>query len=191
LPEIKQTGGPVSTQRHHVQSDRRAIPHCARRCGLCRSQLPHTALRDGSGCRCLWCGPGCSTQRGRLLYRRVLGESSYQKNSYTPVPKLVCVEQTHNFAGGKIWPLAELTQIRELAHSQDLKVHMDGARLFNAAVASGIAASEFAAQCDTVWVDFTKGLGAPLGAVLCGEVEFIEKHADSSICSAVRSAKPE
>lgn len=99
----------------------------------------------------------------------------FSANPYTPVPRLVCVEQTHNFAGGAIWPLPDLKRIKEVAEKHSLAVHMDGARLFNAAVASGIPAKTYASCCDSVWVDFTKGLGAPLGAVLCGDKSFIAK----------------
>lgn len=94
---------------------------------------------------------------------------------YGPLPSLVCVEQTHNFAGGAVWPLEDLQAISDFAWGRGLKVHMDGARLFNAVVASGVSAADYAATCDSVWVDFTKGLGAPLGAVLCGPVEFIQR----------------
>ena len=106
---------------------------------------------------------------------QALQQTLFEANPYTPVPSLVCVEQTHNFAGGAIWPVEELRRIREISLANGLKVHMDGARLFNAVVASGISAEDYARLCDSVWVDFTKGLGAPLGAVLCGSKDFIER----------------
>lgn len=90
-----------------------------------------------------------------------------------PRPRLVCVEQTHNFGGGSVWALAELQAISKLAKAEGLATHMDGARLLNAAVASGVAAAEFASTADSVWLDFTKGLGAPIGAVLAGSKPFI------------------
>ncbi len=86
---------------------------------------------------------------------------------------MVCVEQTHNFGGGSVWTEDELAAISEHAHGRGMPVHMDGARLLNAAIASGQPASAFAAQVDSVWIDFTKGLGAPIGAVLAGSVDFI------------------
>ncbi|MDX1414752.1 MAG: threonine aldolase family protein [Candidatus Promineifilaceae bacterium] len=94
---------------------------------------------------------------------------------YTPPASLLCVEQTHNFGGGTIWSLSQLIAVSESAHQLGLKVHMDGARLLNAVVASGISAAEFAAPCDSVWIDFTKGLGAPVGAVLAGSRAYIER----------------
>ena len=84
---------------------------------------------------------------------------------YGPTARLVCVEQTHNFGGGSIWSLAELTAVSEAARAEGLAVHMDGARLLNACAASGVAPGDFAAVVDSVWIDFTKGLGAPIGAV--------------------------
>ena len=88
---------------------------------------------------------------------------------------LVAVEQTSNLGGGTIWPLERLRAVAELAHAHGMATHMDGARLLNAAVAAGVPASEMAAGYDSVWLDFTKGLGAPLGAVLCGSVDFIDR----------------
>ena len=94
---------------------------------------------------------------------------------YAPVPRLVCVENTHNFGGGTVWPLEALRDLRGCAARQGLAVHMDGARLMNAAVASGLPASAFCEHVDSVWLDFTKGLGAPIGAVLAGSAEFVAR----------------
>jgi threonine aldolase len=74
-----------------------------------------------------------------------------------------------------VWPLNKLNAVLHTAHEHGLATHMDGARLMNAVVASGITAHEMTAGCDSVWVDFTKGLGAPLGAVLCGSEAFIDE----------------
>jgi threonine aldolase len=92
---------------------------------------------------------------------------------YAPPQPLVEVEQTANKGGGACWKLEELKAVADVAHQHGMKVHMDGARLLNAAVALGVAASDMVANCDTVWLDFTKGLGAPLGAVLAGPRDFI------------------
>ena len=88
---------------------------------------------------------------------------------------LLAVEQTANLGGGAIWPLAVLVELAGIAHEAGMATHMDGARLLNAAVASGVSAAAFAAPFDTVWIDFTKGLGAPLGAVLAGDAETIDR----------------
>jgi hypothetical protein len=72
---------------------------------------------------------------------------------------------THNFAGGTFWTLDELGAVCADARTNGLAIHMDGARLFNACVALAVLAAAYAAQVDSVWIDFTKGLGAPIGAV--------------------------
>jgi threonine aldolase len=92
---------------------------------------------------------------------------------YAPRQRLVEVEQTANLGGGTIWPLPTLREVAETAHAAGLATHMDGARLFNACAASGIAAADYAAGYDSVWIDFAKGLGAPGGAVLAGSRSFI------------------
>jgi threonine aldolase len=92
---------------------------------------------------------------------------------YSPPQRLVAVEQTANRGGGSCWPAPQLGAVADWAHAHGMATHMDGARLLNAAVAMGVAASEQAAGYDSVWLDFTKGLGAPLGAVLCGSKAFI------------------
>ena len=87
---------------------------------------------------------------------------------HAPRASLVCVENTHNGAGGKITPLPALRAIADVARAGGLPLHMDGARLWNAAVASGTDIAEFAGCVDTVMVSFSKGLGAPVGAALAG-----------------------
>lgn len=94
---------------------------------------------------------------------------------YSALPSLLCVEQTHNFGGGSVWKLNELQEVCEFARKKDLAIHMDGARLLNAVIASQTTAKDFAACADSVWIDFTKGLGAPIGAVLAGTKEFISE----------------
>jgi threonine aldolase len=94
-------------------------------------------------------------------------------NRYSPPQRLVEVEQTANKGGGACWQTNELKAVADVAHQHGMKVHMDGARVLNAAVALDTAAEDIVADCDTVWLDFTKGLGAPLGAVLAGPKDFI------------------
>ncbi len=95
------------------------------------------------------------------------------RSRYAPPQTLVEVEQTSNQGSGSVWPLARLDAVAQAAHAQGMATHMDGARLMNAVVASGEAVRDMVAGQDSVWLDFTKGLGAPLGAVLCGSTEFI------------------
>lgn len=88
---------------------------------------------------------------------------------------LISVENTSNMGGGKIWPIERLAELREFANAHGIRMHMDGARLMNAVVASGVAADRWGALVDTVWIDFTKGLGAPIGAVLAGSEAHIAR----------------
>jgi threonine aldolase len=90
-----------------------------------------------------------------------------------PRSRLVWVEQTSNLGGGSIWPLERVRAVTEVARRHRLATHLDGARLLNAVVASGVAAREWAAPFDSAWIDFTKGLGAPVGAALAGSRDFI------------------
>jgi threonine aldolase len=94
---------------------------------------------------------------------------------YQPKTRVVSVEQTSNMGGGTVWPLQTVKQVCEFAHQNQLLTHMDGARLLNAVVASQVPAKEFAAEFDSAWIDFSKGLGAPVGAVLAGKQEFIQE----------------
>ncbi len=95
------------------------------------------------------------------------------RSRYAPPQTLMEVEQTANLGGGTVWPLDRLHAVAAFAHDQGMATHMDGARLMNAVVAAGVPAHEMAAGYDSVWLDFTKGLGAPLGAVLAGSEAFI------------------
>ena len=95
------------------------------------------------------------------------------KSRYAPPQTLLEVEQTANLGGGTVWPMAQLDAVAAVARENGMATHMDGARLMNAVVASGLPARDHARSYDTVWLDFTKGLGAPLGAVLAGSAETI------------------
>ena len=92
---------------------------------------------------------------------------------HMPRSRLVWIEQTSNLGGGSIWPLAQIRAVTDVARRHGLTTHMDGARLMNAAVASKVPAREWAQPFDTAWIDFTKGLGAPVGAAIAGSRQFI------------------
>jgi threonine aldolase len=92
---------------------------------------------------------------------------------YAPRPRLVCVEQPTNMGGGRVWPLEQMEAVLSVARSHGLRAHLDGARLMNAAVASAVDAASWAGGFDSAWLDFTKGLGAPVGACLAGSADFI------------------
>ena len=92
-----------------------------------------------------------------------------------PRTSLVCVENTTNMGGGAVWPIDEIKKIKMVADRHNLKMHLDGARLWNASVASGIAEKEYAKYFDTVNVCFSKGLGAPVGSAVTGNHDLINK----------------
>jgi len=94
---------------------------------------------------------------------------------YAPRSRLVSVEQTTNMGGGRVWPLETIREVLALARERGLRAHLDGARLMNAVVRSGVSASDYASGFDTAWIDFSKGLGAPVGAVLAGSRELIDE----------------
>ena len=98
-----------------------------------------------------------------------------RNDRHAPRSALLSIEQTSNLGGGRIWPLTAIAAVADAAHGHDLSVHMDGARLLNAVVAGNVSAAEFAAPCDSVWIDLSKGLGCPVGAVLAGGEDFIEE----------------
>ena len=94
-------------------------------------------------------------------------------NDHYPRTKLVCVENTSNRGGGKVWPLEKLAEVKKTASENGLKTHLDGARIWNAAAAMNIPESEIAKHFDSLSVCFSKGLGAPVGSALAGSNDFI------------------
>jgi threonine aldolase len=96
-------------------------------------------------------------------------------NRYQPLTSLVCVENTHNTAGGKVTPLETLRAIRAVADEHGIPVHMDGARLWNAAAASGVALADYASTADSVMVTLSKGLGCPVGSLLAGTADAMDR----------------
>ncbi len=94
---------------------------------------------------------------------------------HQPRSRLVSVEQTTNVTGGRVWPRARIEEVLAVAGEHGLRTHLDGARLLNATVASGESAAAYAAGFDSAWIDFSKGLGAPVGACLVGSAELIEE----------------
>src|SRR3954449_247408 len=115
------------------------------------------------------------TPLGMFTGEDVRGALRPSGDRYSPRSRLVSVEQTTNMAGGRVWPLSQLRDVVSVASEAGLRLHMDGARLMNAVVASGVPASEMTRGFDTAWLDFTKGLGAPLGACLAGSAALIDE----------------
>ena len=97
------------------------------------------------------------------------------KDYYFPVSRLICLENTHNRAGGVIQPIENIKEISSFARENGIKVHMDGARIFNACVETGISVKDYASYTDSISFCFSKGLGAPVGSILCGDADFIDR----------------
>jgi threonine aldolase len=109
---------------------------------------------------------------------------------HAPRSRLLEVENTTNLGGGAVWPLAQIRAVTGVAKEHGLACHMDGARLMNAVVASGTPPADYAAPFDSVWIDFSKGLGAPVGAVLAGSRDFVHEawRVKQQIGGAMRQA---
>ncbi|MCX6885455.1 MAG: aminotransferase class I/II-fold pyridoxal phosphate-dependent enzyme [Verrucomicrobia bacterium] len=96
-------------------------------------------------------------------------------DQHFPTTKLVCVENTHNRGGGSIWPMERIREVAGVSRHHGLRLHLDGARLWNVAAATGILEHIHAEPFDSVSVCFSKGLGAPVGSALCGSRQFIQR----------------
>ena len=110
-----------------------------------------------------------------VIYAEQIEEAIRPPAYYFPRTRLIALENTHNAAGGTIFPLEEMPRIRRVAEAHNLRMHMDGARLWNACIATGISPGEYAVPFDSVSVCFSKGLGAPVGSAIVGSHELIEK----------------
>jgi len=102
--------------------------------------------------------------------RKYVRSSEY----YFPVTRLICIENTHNRAGGVIQPFDVIKDISDFAKRNNIKLHLDGARIFNAQAETGISVKEYAGYFDSITFCFSKGLGCPVGSIVCGSNEFIE-----------------
>jgi threonine aldolase len=113
-------------------------------------------------------------ERGRFRAADIEAVLRRPQMRHSPRPGVLSIEQTSNRGGGAIWPLDQIREVCAAARARGMKTHMDGARLLNAVVASGVSAAVYAREFDSVWIDFSKGLGAPVGAALAGSKAFID-----------------
>lgn len=136
----------------------------------------HPYSSEGGGPAAL-AGVSCALMDGvrGIFTAQQVAEAIRDTGPHSPQSRLVSIENTTNRGSGKVWPIDGVREIAALAHSRGLKTHMDGARLMNAVVASGIPASTWAEQMDTVWIDLSKGLGAPVGGILAGSYDDMER----------------
>jgi threonine aldolase len=149
--------------------------HCRRGDSVIIDRYAHVSTAEG----------GSSAFIAQVMLKSVIGERGVftadqvraelmTEGTHTSPTTLISVENTSNRGGGRVWRLDELASIRSVANEAGALVHMDGARLMNAVIAGGYTAKDAASYADSVWVDLSKGLGAPVGAVLCGTNDFVE-----------------
>jgi threonine aldolase len=118
---------------------------------------------------------GLTGDRGRLRPEQVRRAAEPSTKVADQRAAVLSLENTHNASGGRVWPIGELEEVVLVAHELGLRAHLDGARLLNASTALGVAPSEIAARFDTVTLCLSKGLGCPLGALLAGSRELMER----------------
>jgi threonine aldolase len=152
------------------------LAHCRPGDEILAHETAHIVAREG----------GAHAALGGFQITRLPGEDGkfmpatfraalHPRSRYEPPQTVVSVEQTANIGGGTIWAKADLDAIATTAKAGDMVTHMDGARLLNACVATGINPRDMASGWDSVWIDFSKGLGAPIGAVMAGSEQFIDE----------------
>jgi threonine aldolase len=118
---------------------------------------------------------GLAGTDGRFSPDQVVAEIRDRTSVHVAPTRIVAVENTHNSSGGRVWPLEEIDAIVAACREHDLRVHLDGARLVNAAIASGVRPARIAEEFDTVTLCFSKGLGCPLGALIAGPAELMAR----------------
>jgi threonine aldolase len=153
------------------------LAHCQRGDEVILGNKNHTFLFEAGGLSALGGIHSCQLQNqadGSLSLADI--ESAIRHDDpHDPISRLLCLENTHNRCGGTVQTVDTTRQMADLAHGRGLKVHLDGARLFNAAAALEVPARELAERADSVTFCLSKGLCAPVGSVLCGERDFIRR----------------
>ena len=152
------------------------LTHCGRGDEVIMGDKAHSFLYEAQGASVLG---GIAVRTVPNLPNGMLDPADVEAairedNVHFPRTRLICLENTHNRCGGAVLTPTQMATIREIARRHGLAVHLDGARIFNAAVALGIEAKEIAAQADSVQFCFSKGLSAPVGSAICGSAEFIK-----------------
>jgi threonine aldolase len=152
------------------------LVHCRPGDEIVASRLAHIVTSEGAGGAAL-AGAAIQTidTRNGIFTADQLRHGVRPQRDRSPRSRVVVIEQTSNRGGGAVWPLDVVKSIQREARSLGLAVHMDGARLFNAVVAADVELDDFTRECDSVWVDFTKSLGCPFGAVLAGSADFVKQ----------------
>jgi threonine aldolase len=141
------------------------------------SNLAHIYIYEGGG---IALNSGCSVRLiekpfGMFTAEDVVKNINNKNDIHLPLSRLVCIEDTMNKGGGAIWDLEEIKKIKKVCEENDLKLHCDGARLFNALIETGVSPAEYAQSFDSISICLSKGLGAPVGSLLLGNKDFIER----------------
>jgi len=128
--------------------------------------------------------------QGGMLDPDEVAASIRDRNVHHPVPRVFCLENTHNRSGGRVVPLDLHKRLCQVAHERGLSVHLDGARIFNAAIAAGVPASAYAEDVESVMFCLSKGLSCPIGSLITGSAEFVERarHCRKRIGGGMRQA---
>ena len=153
------------------------LVHCRRGDEVIAADVAHIFTSEAGGGSSLagvqtW---PLATKRGMFASAEVAAAVRDPGGRHSPRSRLLALEQTVNRGGGAVWPLKAIEDVANTARQLGLSVHMDGARILNAQIASGVTAKRMAAPCDSVWLDLSKGLGCPVGAVLAGSRAFIDE----------------
>ncbi|HEX2338477.1 MAG TPA: GntG family PLP-dependent aldolase [Hyphomicrobiaceae bacterium] len=153
------------------------LVHCRRGDEVIAADVAHIFTSEAGGGSSLagvqtW---PLATKRGIFASAEVAAVVRDPGGRHSPRSRLLALEQTVNRGGGAVWPLSAIEDVANTARQHGLSVHMDGARILNAQIASGVTAKRMAAPCDSVWLDLSKGLGCPVGAVLAGSRAFIDE----------------
>jgi threonine aldolase len=153
------------------------LAHCQRGDEVILGKENHTFLHEAGGISVLGGVHSCQLANqpdGSLLLSDIEASIRFD-DPHEPVTRLVCLENTHNHCGGTVQTSETTRRIADFAHARGLKVHLDGARIFNAATALKVNVKELTASVDSVMFCLSKGLCAPVGSVLCGDMEFIKR----------------
>jgi len=153
------------------------LTHCGRGEGVIMGDLAHTFISEAGGSAALG---GLyirmlPNQPDGTLVPAQIEAAIPSEDIHHPYVKLLCLENTHNYCGGTVLRPEYMAEAAAVAHKHGLALHLDGARIFNAAAVLGVPARELAAQADSVMFCLSKGLCAPVGSVLCGSAQFIAK----------------
>lgn len=153
------------------------LSHCGRGDELIVGNKAHIFLHEAGGVSALGGVHSCQlpNQPDGSLSLDDIRDAIRVEDSHHPVTRLICLENTQNACGGVVLSVEYTRQVGALAGEHGLRLHLDGARLFNAAAALGVSAAELAAPCDSVMFCLSKGLCAPVGSMLCGTAEFIAR----------------